>query len=197
MRIPNFLQNLLGEGVLSASMIPVYARLLAEKDEQTAGRVAGVIASLLALVTASLVVIGVVFAPLLVDVLAAGFEGDLRLLTIRLVRILFPGIGLLVLSAWCLAVLNSHRMFFIPYVAPVIWNAAIIAAPTVGIASASAVRDTGRPGSTGGSVPSRPNSQTLSPRAEPMSALPAEYASTYCLPSCTNVLIGACMPAPV
>ena len=45
-RIPNFLQNLFGEGVLSASFIPVYARLLAEEDEETAGRVAGVIASL-------------------------------------------------------------------------------------------------------------------------------------------------------
>jgi putative peptidoglycan lipid II flippase len=128
LRIPNFLQNLLGEGVLSASMIPVYSRLLAEKEQVTAGRVAGVIASLLALVTAVTVVAGVLFAPLFVDVLVPGYGGELRELTITLVRILFPGIGLLVLSAWCLAVLNSHRMFFIPYVAPVLWNAAIIAA---------------------------------------------------------------------
>lgn len=128
LRIPNFLQNLLGEGVLSASMIPVYSRLLADKDEKTAGRLAGAIASLLALVTAAIVVTGVIAAPLIVDLLVPGFEGKMRLLTIQLVRILFPGIGLLVLSAWCLAVLNSHRMFFIPYVAPVLWNAAIIAA---------------------------------------------------------------------
>src|SRR5437660_9970714 len=49
LKIPNFLQNLLGEGVLSASFIPVYAKLLAHEDEKTAGRVAGVFASLLAL----------------------------------------------------------------------------------------------------------------------------------------------------
>jgi putative peptidoglycan lipid II flippase len=42
------------------------------------------------------------------------------------VRILFPGAGLLVFSAWCLGILNSHRKFFISYVAPVIWNAAIV-----------------------------------------------------------------------
>jgi putative peptidoglycan lipid II flippase len=48
-------------------------------------------------------------------------------LTIRLVKILFPGAGLLVLSAWCLGVLNSHRRFFLSYTAPVIWNVTIIA----------------------------------------------------------------------
>jgi putative peptidoglycan lipid II flippase len=128
LRIPNFLQNLLGEGVLSASMIPVYSRLLAEKDHRNAGRVAGTVASLLALVVAVIVVAGVLFAPLLVGLLAPGFEGETRALTIRIVRILFPGIGLLVISAWCLAVLNSHRRFFVPYVAPVLWNLAIIGA---------------------------------------------------------------------
>src|SRR5580698_7211925 len=58
-RIPNVLQNLFGEGVLSASFIPVYARLLAEGDEEEAGRVAGAVFSLLALVATVLVAIGV------------------------------------------------------------------------------------------------------------------------------------------
>src|SRR5580698_4861306 len=40
-KVPNFLQNLFGEGVLSASFIPVYSRLLVEGDEQESGRVAG------------------------------------------------------------------------------------------------------------------------------------------------------------
>ena len=46
--------------------------------------------------------------------------------TIRMVRILFPGTGIAVLSAWCLGILNSHRRFFLPYAAPVLWNAAMI-----------------------------------------------------------------------
>jgi len=45
LKIPNFLQNLFGEGVLSASFIPVYAGLLGKGDEKEADRVAGVIAS--------------------------------------------------------------------------------------------------------------------------------------------------------
>jgi putative peptidoglycan lipid II flippase len=125
-RIPNFLQNVFGEGALSASFIPVYANLLARNDEKEASRVASAVFSLLALVTSIIVVAGVLSAPLLTSVIAFGFEGDRRALVIQLVRILFPGAGLLVLSAWCLGVLNSHRKFFLSYTAPVVWNIAII-----------------------------------------------------------------------
>ena len=127
LRIPNFLQNLFGEGVLSASFIPVYARLLAEKDEETAGRVAGVVATLLALSVSVIVSIGVLATPAIIGLVAPGFQGEVRELTVRIVRILFPGVGLLVLSAWCLGVLNSHHKFFLSYVAPVLWNVAMIA----------------------------------------------------------------------
>jgi putative peptidoglycan lipid II flippase len=127
-RIPNFLQNLFGEGVLSASFIPVYARLNAEKRHEEASEVAEATFALLFLATSLLVVVGVFAAPWLIDVIAPGFSGDKRLLTIRLVQILFPGAGLLVFSAWCLGILNSHRKFFLSYTAPIIWNLAIIAA---------------------------------------------------------------------
>lgn len=126
-RIPNFLQNLFGEGALSASFIPVYANLLARRDDEEAGRVAGAIAAILGLLVAVIVLIGVLAAPYLIDVIAYGFKAEKRELTIRLVRVLFPGAGLLVLSAWCLGVLNSHRKFFLSYTAPVIWNVAMIA----------------------------------------------------------------------
>src|SRR5215212_2798227 len=125
-RIPNFLQNVFGEGALSASFIPVYAKLLAQKDEKEAARVANAVFGILALVTSIIVLIGVLATPYIVTAIAAGFEAERRELTITLVRIFFPGAGLLVLSAWCLGVLNSHHRFFISYTAPVAWNAAII-----------------------------------------------------------------------
>src|SRR6266513_2647523 len=78
LRIPNFLQNLFGEGVLSASFIPVYSRLLAKNDEEVAGRVAGVVASLLALWVGALVLAGVLLTPWFVDLVAPGFTGPLR-----------------------------------------------------------------------------------------------------------------------
>ncbi len=127
LRIPNLLQNLFGEGVLSASFIPVYAKLLAEGKKEEAGQAASTVLTLLMSLTALLVVIGVLFSRPLIGVLAPGFHGEVRELTIRMVAIMFPGTGLLVLSAWCLGVLNSHRKFFLSYVAPVLWNVAIIA----------------------------------------------------------------------
>jgi putative peptidoglycan lipid II flippase len=126
-RIPNILQNLFGEGVLSASFIPVYARLKAEERHEEASQLAEAIFALLFVVTTVLVVAGVFATPWLIDAIAPGFHGDKRLLTIRLVQILFPGAALLVFSAWCLGILNSHRKFFLSYAAPVVWNLAMIA----------------------------------------------------------------------
>ena len=130
-RIPNLLQNLLGEGVLSASFIPVYARLRAEGRTEEAGRVAGAVAAWLALASLVVVAVGVTITPWLVDLIAPGFADEGRALTIRLVRLIFPGVGILVLSAWCLGVLNSHRHFFLSYVSPVLWNGAMIVAVLV------------------------------------------------------------------
>jgi putative peptidoglycan lipid II flippase len=126
LRIPNLLQNLLGEGVLSASFIPVYSQLL-DEDEDEAGRVAGAVAGVLTLVAGLAAVVGVVFARPLTIALTPGFEGERLDLTVDLVRIVTPGIAFLVLSAWCLGVLNSHRHFFLSYVAPVLWNVAQVA----------------------------------------------------------------------
>ncbi|HVZ23008.1 MAG TPA: murein biosynthesis integral membrane protein MurJ, partial [Vicinamibacterales bacterium] len=125
-RIPQFLVNLFGEGSLSASFIPVYAALVARGERKAADRVAGAVFSLLALAVSALVVVCVLATPLLIDLIAPGFKGETRLLTIEIVRVLFPGIGLMVMSAWCLGVLNSHHKFLISYLAPVAWNAAMI-----------------------------------------------------------------------
>jgi putative peptidoglycan lipid II flippase len=125
-RIPNFLQNLFGEGVLSASFIPVYARLNAEDRHEEASQLAEAIFALLLLVTTALVALGVWATPWLIDLIAPGFHGEKRQLTIVLVQILFPGAALLVFSAWCLGILNSHRRFFLSYAAPVVWNVAMI-----------------------------------------------------------------------
>jgi putative peptidoglycan lipid II flippase len=127
LRIPNFLQNLFGEGVLSASFIPVYSRLLASSDKKESDHVASVVGSILAVLTSVLVALGILTTPILIDLIAPGFTGETRQLTIKLVEILFPGVGALVMSAWCLGILNSHGRFLLSYTAPVLWNLFIIA----------------------------------------------------------------------
>src|SRR5580692_8150154 len=81
-RIPNFLQNLFGEGALSASFIPVYAALIARGERKEADRVAGAVVSLLTLMVSAIVLAGVVATPLLIDAVAPGFHGAKRELTI-------------------------------------------------------------------------------------------------------------------
>ncbi|HZR26476.1 MAG TPA: murein biosynthesis integral membrane protein MurJ [Vicinamibacterales bacterium] len=125
-RIPNVLNNLFGEGALSASFIPVYSSLLARNEREEADRVAGAVAALLTVAVSAIVLVGVLATPLLIDVIAPGFTGSTRLLTIRLVRILFPSAGLMVMSAWCLGVLNSHHRFFMSYAVGVVWNAVMV-----------------------------------------------------------------------
>jgi putative peptidoglycan lipid II flippase len=133
LRIPNALRNLLGEGTLSASFIPVYAGLN-EHNKPAARALAGAVLGLLLLASGVLALVGIAFAPAITAVVAQGFDGPRRELTTVLVRILFPMTGLMVVSAWCLGILNTHRRFFLPYAAPALWNVAGIAAMVVAAA---------------------------------------------------------------
>ena len=158
LRAPNVLQNLLGEQTLSAAFIPIYSRLLQEGRRDEAGRFAGAVFGLLLAVVAALVLLGILLAPVIVSVLAAGLSGDAARvaagemevdrfpLTVRAVRIIFPMTGFLVLSAWALGVLNSHRRFLLPYMAPIAWNAAIV---TAVLAAAGRSGLLGAPGEAG------------------------------------------------
>ncbi len=143
-RGPNLLQNLLGEGTISAAFIPIYSKMIAEGREREAGRFAGAVFGLLLALTAGLSLVGILLAEPIVTIFAVGFRddaiavaaGELPInrfeLAVQAVRIIFPMTGLLVLAAWCLGILNSHRRFFLPYFAPVLWNAAIIGALIAG-----------------------------------------------------------------
>ena len=138
LRAPNLLQNLLGEGSISAAFIPIYSRMLAQGRPEDAGRFAGAVLGLLTVLVSIIVAIGVLLAEPITAVFQPGWLGDADKvaageltinryqLAVQAVKITFPMAGLLVLSAWALGVLNSHRRFFIPYFAPVLWNVAII-----------------------------------------------------------------------
>ncbi len=125
LRLPNTTQNLLGEGTLSASFIPVYVKL--DRSEPERARLFARDCLGLLLLTIGIVsALGAIFARPLTHALVPGFQGERLDLAVHLVRIFFPMTGILVLSAWSLGVLNSHRRFFLPYVAPVVWSLAQI-----------------------------------------------------------------------
>jgi putative peptidoglycan lipid II flippase len=131
LQIPGLLQNVLGEGVLSASFVPVYADRVEREneihDDDTADALAGTTAGVLGLVTALVVFVGIVAARPLTRIVLPFVADETFELTVNLVRIMWAGLGFIVLSAWCLGVLNTHRRFFLSYIAPVVWNASQVA----------------------------------------------------------------------
>ena len=111
-RIPNILQNLLGEGALSAAFVPEYSRLV-DEDKEKAGEVAGSFLSFLICLVACITGVAFLAAKPITRIIAWGFTGERFDLTVQLVRIILVGTSVLVMSAWCLSLLNSHRRFFL------------------------------------------------------------------------------------
>jgi putative peptidoglycan lipid II flippase len=126
LRIPNAVRNLLGEGTLSAAFIPVYSRLLAANDPKAATALARAVLGLLMVAVSVLTLLGIAAAPGLTKLLAAGFDAPTQALTTRMIRVLFPMTGLMVISGWCLGVQNAHRRFFMAYASAAMWSIAQI-----------------------------------------------------------------------
>ena len=141
--VPKILQNLLGEGALSASFIPVYSQVV-DEDPAAARRLAGAVFGLLAALVGILVLVLMLAADPIVSVLARGAGPARAALTADLLRVMAPGIGFIVFAAWCLGILNAHREFFRSYVAPVLWNVAIVIAIIVWRTQTDALEDLAR-----------------------------------------------------
>ena len=125
LRIPNVLRNLLGEGAISASFVPVYAAALERGDEKGARALANALLGVLLIGTSLLTIVGMLLAPWLTQIFVGGENGvdaDTAVLTTRLMRVLFPMVGLMVLSGWCLGVQNANRRFFIAYASAAAWS---------------------------------------------------------------------------
>jgi putative peptidoglycan lipid II flippase len=123
-RIPNFLRDLFAESALSAAFVPAFVRSLHEDDRQRTWRFASNMFNTLALATGALSLLGIIFAPWLVKVIALGFadEPAKLQLTITLTRIMFPLLFFVALAAWAMGILNACGAFFVPAVAPAAFN---------------------------------------------------------------------------
>lgn len=127
MRVPNLLQNLLGEGSISAAFVPVYARLIEDGKDDDAHRLArqtlGVLSAVVTLLVA-LIFVGA--RPMVWFTTLGRITGERFELAVELTRFTALGVGFLVLSAFCLGILNAHRQYLLSYAAPVLWSLAQI-----------------------------------------------------------------------
>lgn len=129
-RLPNLLRRLVGEGTLSAAFVPIYTHYRTEMTEEESWQLASAVFTLLTMILAVMTILGMALAGPLVKLFAPGFQeipGKIEL-TISLTRWLFPYILFVGLAALAMAILNTHKRFFIPALAPIILNLAMILA---------------------------------------------------------------------
>jgi putative peptidoglycan lipid II flippase len=123
-RLPNVLRDLFAEGAMSAALVPTFTRSLAIGGKPAAWRLGSNLINVMVIITGSLVVAAVVFAEPLVRLYAGDYRqvpGKLEL-TIRLARIMFPFLTLVTLAAAFMGMLNALQRFFIPALAPAMFN---------------------------------------------------------------------------
>ncbi len=127
-RIPNLLRRLLGEGALTVAFVPVFTRTAEEEGRAAAALLFRNTLTLLALTLFIVCVLGVVFSPQVVTLIAPGFRHDPELfdLTVFLARLLFPYIFFMGLGALFMGALNSDGRFAASALSPFVGNLAII-----------------------------------------------------------------------
>jgi len=128
-RIPTTLSRLLGEGSLTASFVPVFTEYLQKKTKDEALELAYNAFTILSIILAVVSVLGIIFSPLIVRLIAFGFVSPKQFtLAVFLNRLMFPYVFVISLGALCMGILNSFRRFTSPALSPVMLNISMIVA---------------------------------------------------------------------
>ena len=123
-RIPNLTRDLFAEGALSSAFVPVFTQYLATKGKREAAELSSLVATALVLVVGGICVLGMIFSPQLVWLLASGFArvpGKFEL-AVTLTRIMFPFLLLVALAAQSMGILNAMNQFGIPALSSTFFN---------------------------------------------------------------------------
>ncbi|HVA71886.1 MAG TPA: murein biosynthesis integral membrane protein MurJ [Candidatus Limnocylindrales bacterium] len=126
-RIPNLLRRLVGEGSLSASFIPVFARYLKNEDERTIWRFANRIFWTVALFAGVLAILGILFSKWIIYAFTIAGPSHARWgFAVYLNRMIFPYIFFVALAAVAMGILNSYHVFGVSASAPIFFNLSLI-----------------------------------------------------------------------
>ena len=127
-RIPNLVRDLFAEGAMSSAFVPTFTRHLTVAGKESAWRLGNHVINALVVITALIVVLGIIFAEPLVGLFAGAYRdvpGKLEL-TVFLTRLMLPFLIFVALAAACMGMLNSLHRFFIPALSPAMYNVATI-----------------------------------------------------------------------
>jgi putative peptidoglycan lipid II flippase len=133
-RLPNLLRDLFAEGALSTAFITTFSKKIAVEGDQSAWRLANKVATLTAVFMSAITLLGIIFAPQLVDLLTLGsWSPDKTELTILLTRIMWPFMLMVSLAALVMGMLNAKHVFGPPAMASSYFNlGSIIAGVAIG-----------------------------------------------------------------
>jgi putative peptidoglycan lipid II flippase len=123
-RIPNLVRDLFAEGAMSAAFVPTFTRTVAHEGRDAAWRLGHNVVTAIVVATAILVALGVVFADPLVRLLASDYAlvpGKIEL-TVLLTRTMMPFLMFVAIAAVAMGMLNSLDRFFVPALAPAVFN---------------------------------------------------------------------------
>jgi len=129
-RIPNLTRDLFAEGALSSAFVPIFTQYLATKGKRAAAELSNLTATLLLAAAGATCVVGMIFSPALVRLMAPGFEqvpGKFAL-AVLLTRVMFPFLALVALAAQAMGVLNACGRYGVPALASAVFNIASVAA---------------------------------------------------------------------
>ncbi len=127
-RIPNLLRDLFAEGALSTSFVTVFSKKITEEGDDAAYKLGNQVFTFILMVMGSLTLLGIIFSPTLVHLIASGFTHDKFLYTVWLNRLLFPFILFVSLAAIAMGMLNSKGKFALPQSASTFFNLTSIVA---------------------------------------------------------------------
>ena len=128
-RIPNLTRDLFAEGALSSAFVPTFVDALHKKSKEEAAHLANLVATAIIIVVGLLCLVGMIFAPQMVDLLAPGFrqlEGKHEL-AVRLTRIMCPFLLLVALAAQSMGILNACNQFALPALSSSLFNVGSLA----------------------------------------------------------------------
>ena len=126
-RIPNLLRDLFAEGALSSAFVPTFAEVRRNRGAEAAFGLGNLVVGLILAVVGVITLLGILFAPAVVSLVAPGFEAEARDLTVRLTRIMMPFLLLVSLAAAAMGMLNAQSRFTAPALAPALFNVGSIA----------------------------------------------------------------------
>lgn len=121
-RAPNLLRDLFAEGALSTAFITVFSKKITTEGDRPAWDLANKVATLAIVFMSAVTILGILFAPQLIGILAGGFPAEKAALTIQLTRIMFPFILLVSLAALAMGMLNAKNVFGMPAMASSFFN---------------------------------------------------------------------------